>query len=734
MERKFTMYIKNYKLLLLNIILILLLITSAVLLAQNIITNSDFEKGKIGDLPEEWQAQKEGGAEGSVTLTDKVTHSGKRSLLIEQTNDEGFIHHNKSVEIQPGDYSFSFWAKSDKAINFPAQIYSETDWNMLFDFSCNLKKNLWTKFDFPVSFTEQFTGSIQIGLTSQGRLWLDDVKLVKKTEIKTLANIKIWDTVSPIQDLGLKIGDKVGWKPFSKDTLKPQGDIVFENGHLITAFCSKIGEVVVYSKSEQKKAEIVPIQLKDKEISITDCKVSQSTEDKVTIDVHFVTNETNLPVTFSFSKKQIIEIKSDKSGMYISSPIEYGIIPNFIGDDLIFYPKDYPSKEMLNIPSENIFLGLLNGEDSMLFITMPDEQDIRLIMNDKNHLFKSIEVENKDIYLSLLEAPSIWHKEQLKPNYLESDIGINWKRPFPAKWITDLYEDGVKTRYSFKESSPKDEGFWRAAVGWYTYPVWFRGERAFLHLSKKVPPKGDAIFYFLERSGTPVSVSTPFDIIKETLNSETSNRILDPAGRRHRSLTRPDCTIDTATCAVTNGITHVFEAGEEVTRSEYIKGGTEDMIYFLRRENERAMEYQTFANEMLKFLKEAKKENPDQTPFLDKMGDITKELISAYENAKDNLKDIDYAKKLATETIALTKQKKSDNLSAFKKLKEEWTGMGGSVDDLNRVLHSITRKLFQEAGYGCVDQPEIVNTAEEIRKMTIKCLRNPGSYEIWSDY
>jgi hypothetical protein len=729
------MHIKNinYKLLLLNIVLMFLLIISAVLFAQNIVTNPDFEKGKIGDLPDEWQAQKEGGAEGSVILTDKVSYTGKGSLFIEHTNDEGFIHPNKSVEIQPGDYTFSLWAKSDKAIDFPAQIYSEADWNILFDVSCNLKKNIWTQFEFPVSFTEQFTGSIQIGLTSQGSLWLDNVKLIKKTEIVKVTDIKIWDTVSPIQDSKPKILNKNEWKHLPTGISEPKGDLILENAHLTVAFCSKIGKVIVYSRLGQKRAEIIPIQLKDKEINITDCKVLENTKDKVTVESHFVTNEMNIPVTFSFGKKQIMEIKSDKSGMSISSPIEYGIVPNFISDDLIFNPNDYPSKKTLYLPSENLFLGLLSGNDNMLFITSPDKQEIRFIL-DKSQVFQSIEFENKDIYLSLLEAPGIWHKEQLKPTYLESDIAINWKRPFPAKWITQLYEDNVKTTYYFKESEPKDDGFWRAAVGNYKYPVWFQGEKAFFHLSKKIPPKGDAIVYFLERRGTPVSISTPIDIIKETLDPQTYNRILDPAGRRNRSLTRPDCTIDTATCAVTNGIMHVFEAGDEVTKSEYIKGGTKDMIYFLGRENDRAMEYQEFANDMIKFLNETKKNKPDQTPFLDKIEDIAKELIAAYENQKENLKDQDYAKKLADKTIALTQQKSTDNLAAFKRLKEEWTGMGGSVDDINRILHTTTRKLFQEAGYDCVDQPETVTIAEEIRKMAIKCLRNPGGYEIWSGY
>ncbi|HGE71335.1 TPA: hypothetical protein ENX78_10900 [Candidatus Poribacteria bacterium] len=719
-------------------IILISLFVNSLLLAQNIVTNSDFEIGKIGELPDEWQDQKEDGAEGNVFLTDKESHNGKQSLFIENTNDEGYIHPNKSVKISPGDYIFSFWAKSDKDIEFPAQIYNEADWNILFDTSCSLKSNLWTKFEFPLSFTEEFTGSIQIGLTSQGHLWLDDVELTKKTEIKQIPqNIKIWDTMTKKRDIGLETQDKSKWRLLSDDVSNIKGDLAIENNFFIIIFCSELGDVVIYSKSGQKRAEIKPIRLKGKDIKLTKCSILGTMNDSIVVETHFSDEDIDFPVSFTISKKQIIGIKSAQGmgGISIYSPIEYGIVPNFISDDLIFDPKYY--KETINIPSERLFLGLLNGRDSELFITLPlAHQDIRLVPDNDKKLFESIEIENdgQSIYLSLLEAPNIWHKEELKPSYLEDDVLINWKRPFPAKWVTQLYEDGVKTRYTFKATKPKDDGFWRAAVGWYTYPVWFEGEKAFIRPSKKVPPKGDAIIYFLERNGTPTSILTPVDIIKATLGPDTSENILDPQGRRNRSLTRPNCDIGTATCEVTNQIKKVFEAGKEVEKAEYIKGGTEDMIYFLARENERAMEYQDFAKKMLNFLSTAKINKPDQKQFIEKMEKITNELISAYEHEKNNLKDADYAKKIAEETVALTKQKSPDNLYKFIRLKEEWTGMGGAVDDLNRVLHTITRKLFQEAGYSCVDQTETVRLAEEIRRLAIECLRNPGGYEIWSNY
>jgi len=705
---------------------IALLITLAgELMAQNIVSNSGFEKGKVGSLPEEWRDQKERGAEGRVILTEKEPHSGNRCLLIEHTNADGYIHTNKSVDMASGDYTLSFWARSDKDIEFLAQIYRTTDWSTPVSELYNLKSDKWAKFELPVSFLDKTPGSIQIGLTVPGRIWLDEVELIKKGEIKEKANIQVWDTLSLLS--GVEKRDN--WKVVSASTgYSPQGDIVIENGLLSAAFRSKSGKVMIYSKSGEKRAELIPLQSKDKPAKIADCKVLENTDDKAIIDASFA--------VFSFGRDQTIRVAPAKNikGISILSSIDYGILPSFVSDDLIFDPEDYPNTETLHIPSENLFLGLLSGEGSMLAVTWPKgNQKMRLALGD-GRVIESVDLENdgKSFHLAVLDAPGIWHREELKRAYLEKDIAIDWKRPFPAKWMTQLYEDGVKTTYTFKES--RNNRFWRAGVGWYIYPVWFEREKAIQHFSKKVPPKGKSLIYSLERKGTPVSIPTFVDIMKQTLDSPTYESLIDSEGRMTRSLTRPSCTVGTATCEVTDRLKTVFEAGEEVGRKAYISGGTEDMVYFLARERERALEYQQFAHEMIEFLALMKNENPELKSFLHGIGEIAEELIAEFEHEEDNIKDIEYARKLAQETQALTQRKEPGNFAAFMKLKGEWTGMGGAVDDLNRILHTTTRKLFQQAGYRCVDQPETVKIAEEIRRRTIKCLRRPGNYEIWSNY
>lgn len=568
-------------------------------------------------------------------------------------------------------------------------------------------------------------------LMGQGTLYAQNGgELVKMGEARGTARIQLWDTLSPFADTQ----DRANWKAISAG-MELQGDMVLENDYLLVAFPSTSGKVMIHSKSGEKRAEIAPLHLAGKAANITACKILRNTGDEATIEVNFSADGRNSSIVFSFSKDQIVQIKpaDNMDGVSIFSPIQFAIVPSFISDDLILAPRDY-SLETLHIPSENLLLGLLSGADSMLAIVWPDGNQKVRVNAESEQLFKSVDFENdgKSLYIALLDAPGIWYEEVLQRTYLEKDIAIDWKRPFPAKWITQLYEDKVKTTYTFRES--KKERYWRAGLGRYTYPVWFDGETTFLRLGKRIPPKEEALIYCLERKGTPVSISTPVDILRKTLDSETYERIVDSEGRKNRSSNPPGCDYDAATCAATDRLKLIFEAGEETQKKDAIKTGTDDMSYFMSIERGRSEEYEVFAHEMLEWLAQMKNDRPELKEFLDEMEVLAREIIAVYEHEKGNIGSVEFSAELAAETQALARQKSPNNLEAFMKLKGRWTSMGGAVEDVNRGLHTTTRKMFQRAGYACVTQSEAVEVAQEIRSRIIKCLRRPSPYEIWSDY
>jgi len=603
-----------------------------------------------------------------------------------------------------------------------------------------------------------------------------------------MANTLIWDTISPLGDTvpfdsaqGEEDGflhaerrrdmqNRTSWKLVPTDLLTLErdptaaasdpgyygreyafnGDAVVENEILTVVFHSKKGCVVIYLKadSKSKKLELVPLELKGKPARITHCSILQNTGQDAALEVTFSGQGTNISAVIALDRSGIVDIKPVKNmrGISIISSIEHGIVPSFIGDDLIFSPGDYASTDTLCVPSENLFVGLLAGQNDMLVATWPEgSQQMKLVLGGNQQvlgtpygeprLVESVDFENdgKSLYLAVLSAPGIWHKEKLKPTYLEKDVTIEWKRPFRAKWITQLSEGQVQTTYTFRESKGN---IWRGVIGHYTYPVWFSSDNASYRLSKKIPPKGQSIIYFLERKDTPDSVLTPVDIMKATLGRQTCDAILDLPGRKLRTHHRRggQGVRRACTCGCAEAIQAVFDAGEEVQKKEHVEGAVDDMVYFVTQHMERIGEYQDFAREMIQFLNRTRRSAADLKPYLDRMEAIVQEIPQEYRRQQELIMSLEYADELAQQTKALTRKKEPGNLPAYEDLSMKWRRMGGVQDDLVAQCHRITRKLFQEAGYGGITSPKAVAIAQQIRKRCTKCLRYADGYEIWADY
>ncbi len=364
------------------------------------------------------------------------------------------------------------------------------------------------------------------------------------------------------------------------------------------------------------------------------------------------------------------------------------------------------------------------------------EQQMRLGVGKQSQggrLIESIDFDNdgQSIYVALLDAPGIWHREPLNASYLEKDVTSPWKKPFAARWVTQLWEGDVRTTYTFREAPAGT--IWRAVGGWYNYPLWFNGDAAWFHLGKKVLPKGESIIYFLEGKDTPAPVLTPVDIMKATLGRQTCDSILDIAGQKLRTHHRRGAAgiREAATCGCTAAIEAVFQAGQEVEKKEYIEGAVGDMVYFVTRHVERLNEYRAFADGMSKFLQATASSQPELKAYLDPLAQIVQRIPDEYNVQRENIKSLEYAEELSRKTLALLQKKDPKNLPTCLDLGQAWRGMGGAQDGLLGEYHILVRKLFQEAGYSCLNQPRAVDVAREIRRRGRQCLRNPDGYEIW---
>ena len=592
---------------------------------------------------------------------------------------------------------------------------------------------------------------------------------VRRSEAAT--NVVVWDTGARLADPS-DAENRAGWKPvpselfvFEADPAKAasdpgyygreysfKGDAVVENRSLTAVFWSARGKMVLYSKGHAASAggaglgtkilELAPLQSKAQPGKISRCDILRNAGDEAVVEVSFAGDgSTHVSAILSFGKDEIVEIKpsAKMKGMSLRSPIEYGVVPGFIGDDLIFGPAEYASGDSLLIPAENVFVGLLKGEDNDLVMTWPKgKQQLKLNLTNSpqgKRVIESIDFDNdgQSLYLAALSGPGIWHREELKPNFLEKDVTLTWKRPFPAKWKTQLMEAGVRTTFAFREAKGT---VWRGVPGSYNYPVWFDGDNAFFHLSKKVPPKGESLIYSLEGQDTPLSVSTPVDVMKSTLGRPMCEPILDVAGQKLRTHHRRggDGVHRACTCGCTEAIQAVFEKGQEVARKDDINEALSDMTYFVERHVERIEEYQRFAGDLVQFLQAKAKSSPELKPYLESLEQIAQQIPQEYNVQKENMKSPEHMVELTRKTLALTSSKSTNNLAAYMDLLKAWRAMGGAQDYVVAQCHTITRKLFQEAGYGCVTDAKAVPLAQEIRARCRQVLRNPDGYEIWANY
>jgi len=573
------------------------------------------------------------------------------------------------------------------------------------------------------------------------------------------ANVAIWDTQSRFGD-AIDVRSRAGWKvvptdPFALEADPARafsdpgyygreyafaGDAVVENGCLTAVFWSAKGRVVIYSRADSSAGamELSALQNDTESRGIVRCTILRNTDGEAALEVSF-NGGASAVVTFDRTEIVSVNPAANMTGVRVRSAIDYGVAPDFIADDLIIDPRQYVSADALGVPAESLFLGLLAGENRMLVVTWPQSgQQMRLGLGGSGQDTRRIEkidldCDGQGVYLALLEAPGVWHREPLTVSFLEKDVTIGWKRPFAARWITQLEEAGLKATFPFRDTKGQ---IWRGAAGMYTYPIWFDGDKTCYHLSKKVMPRGESLVYFLEGQEGDAPVPSPVDIMKATLGRQACDPILDLPGRRLRTHHRRggEGIRRACTCGCTEAIEAVFKAGQEVERKQYVQAAVGDMVYFVARHMERIDEYRAFADDMARFLRERGGASAEVKAYAEPLEQIAAQIPGQYEVQKANIMSVDYADELARKTDALTVRKDGKNLTTCLELGKQWRGMGGAQDGLLAEYHVIVRRLFQQAGSGCLTQPAAVDLAREIRDRCRQCLRNPDGYEIWADY
>src|SRR5439155_10159586 len=112
-------------------------------------------------------------------------------------------------------------------------------------------------------------------------------------------------------------------------------------------------------------------------------------------------------------------------------------------DDIVIDAKKLPSASV-EIPSENFLLQLAGkGEAIVMSVFENKDQDVRLALSGSGdaRVADASEIEfgkNRKIWVSVLEAPQIWHMKDVQSADAGKILPLEWKMPFPAAWRCDL--------------------------------------------------------------------------------------------------------------------------------------------------------------------------------------------------------------------------------------------------------------------------------------------------------
>ncbi len=416
--------------------------------------------------------------------------------------------------------------------------------------------------------------------------------------------------------------------------------------------------------------------------------------------------------------------------------LKYGIVPSFVGTDFVYTAQSGAGEDPSGpghccIPSMSFVVGLVEGEDcTMVGAWPPGRQAAGFRVSGAGDERKldgfSLRTAGRSFFLTFLEKPNLWHAEPLKPEYVEKDTAIAWKRPFEAKWIGRFFITSEEIDYPFYFRHERVKLWGRSIRGWFYWPLWFDGRKTMIHFEKQFPPQGDLLIYFLERhpKQKAAGILSPVEVMERALGKDQAAKILDFDGVEERLLLKHG----NAVCAMTNGMQKWLDDGEEARHKAEIERFCDDTAGFIRMIRERVQEFGAFAAGMKDFLQAQVKANPQLA-----------DVAAALENTLDRIESTrksDMPRESLEEVRRWTDEMKGLALGTgpgrnkkYEPLGAKCRSVAGTQDDLARALSILGIRLAEEAAARSVASPAHAKLAEQVIARTRQVLRKPTWWE-----
>ncbi len=431
----------------------------------------------------------------------------------------------------------------------------------------------------------------------------------------------------------------------------------------------------------------------------------------------------------------ILEIRqpADKS-VRVASRMQHVLAPSLIGTDLLYAAADLAPAQPCYVPSLNMAVGLLADGDCMLVAVWPPGQQTARLRRSPESQPPTIEAFSLDtagqsMYLAFLDHPGIWHEESLKGAYLEKNTPIGWRRPFEARWIGRFFIESENYAFPFYFLHEPRHLWGRYIRGWFDYPVWFDGDRTMVHFEKKFPPKGRLLIYYLDGYQSDVDMLSPFGVMRRTLGSEQTDRLLDFAGANALKL----LAHHNAVCAMTRQIEDYFASSRDAELRLRVQQFADDVTTFIGLIRDRVFQYDTFAADALSYLETQGKTNRSVAADAETIVDLLEEIrLIAKEDLPES--SLDEVRAWTDQIKQLVGQARDGDLAKVKAVTQRCRSVAGTQDDMARNLSILTIQLMEEAARMGTKSPEHVRLAEQLIARSRAVLRQPTWWEPYRKY
>ncbi len=299
-----------------------------------------------------------------------------------------------------------------------------------------------------------------------------------------------------------------------EDAWTERGDVLVRG--TVGQVAIRRGDAGVLFERDGQRAVIMPLEFESPER----CEVTEQSVGSAKVMVTFGGDGASTEMGLTFGNHGVLRIVpgSGMAGVRFRCPIDVGVLPGVRLEDVLYRAGDFPECDKVYVPTENWFAGLLAGYGGILVCAWTGgNRDLTFVASGEGdaRLFgeAALGVEGSELYVGLLAADALWHREVLELGHLEKNVPLEWKPAVQATYRTQLPLRAETTTPRTFEIKRQPNVQFCPEVGACDWPMWMEDGQPILRLSKKIPPKGEAILYpfsdgpkslmgFLER--TPV--------------------------------------------------------------------------------------------------------------------------------------------------------------------------------------------------------------------------------------